>query len=182
MNEQESTINNIENSTDAAISALTQLRNSLIQGRFKEGVKAYQTMCNTLASQKIWMSDKTNNNIKGNFHELASIAGDIVEILKPYVDSLEKLAYVADNEILNNINEHELIPENTKTDNARPKEQESLILKILKDEKGKISYSKLRSKTGYSRNNLDEYIQQLSKDKKVKMNNISGRKIIQIPV
>ncbi len=177
---KEEMLKNVERSTQNALNALTQFEKSLIQGRFKEGINSYQVLCNTLLGQKIWSSDKDNQAINDNFEKIAATAKNIVDILQPYVESLEKLTNV-DGDLI-----FEHIPtENTGNQQGKnevKENDESRLMQIISSSpKKQITYTKLRSSLGWDRKKLDTTLNALTKrNNKVSITQKNSRKMVSL--
>ena len=74
----EELIGNVLHSTKNALLALKQLEQSLIAGRFKEGLVPYEIMCKTLVGQRIWTLDKNHSQIDENFLKISQTAQSII--------------------------------------------------------------------------------------------------------
>ena len=152
---EEELLANIKHSTDNALKALVSLEQNLIRGRFKEGIDSYDLMCKTLVGQKLWSVDKNITEIDNNFKQLADTAKRIIQILQPYINSLNKLL---------------LIEKEVQTKNTERSEQE-IEYKGLTDDQAKlvnlinnfhrqeISYTKLRAMLGWEKKRLDSVLQ-----------------------
>ena len=172
-------LNNVIHSTNSALSALSQLEQNLIKGRFKEGIKPYETMINTLIGQRIWSSDKNNYIVNSNFIKLALSAQNIISILQPYIVNLTKLQSV-DGELSLNIGQNNVIvnslgnKENTNSDI-------DYILQIIQNKpKGQVSYSKLKTELQWNRKKLDSTLEEMNREGLISTSVISARKVITV--
>lgn len=175
---KEEMLENVEHSTENALKALTQFERSLISGRFKDGINSYQVLCNTLVGQKIWSSDKNNQKINQNFEKIASTAKSIVQILKPYVENLEKLTSVDGELVLEDVTSKS--PENGENRKEHTVSDEEKIIRVLATSpKNQITYTKLRTTLGWERKKLDKLLNSLvEKESRVTINQKNSRKIV----
>jgi hypothetical protein len=163
----EEMLKNVEHSTESALTALSQLEQNLMRGRFKEGIAPYEVMCKTLVGQRIWTSDKNNEKINKNFKQISNTARNIIDILMPYVQNLEKLA-VIDGEI---VFEDEQISDVVHSiddevlNNEKPAQDEDKVMTVLKKSpRKKMSYTKLRSSLGWERKKLNEVLKTIAEN------------------
>ncbi len=170
-------IKNVRHSTENALTALKQLENALVKGRFEEGVKPYHLMCNTLLGQRVWSLDKEDEIIHKNFDELSRVAARIINIFQPYVQSLEKLAQFSKDHrerVHPEISDNNIIPVKEKCLDTN----EELVLKILKREKRQISFTKLRADAKLEKKKLEHLLLKLQSESKILISENRGRKLI----
>jgi len=141
----EAMLENVEHSTQSALTALSQLERNLIMGRFKEGIASYEAMCKTLVGQRIWTSDKNDENINRNFKKISNIAQNIIDILLPYVQNLEKLAII-DGEIAvedgKTCEVADAIDDSIVNDEKPSQDEDKVMAALKKSPKKKLSYTK----------------------------------------
>lgn len=176
-------IDNILNSTNSAILALSQMEQNLIRGRFKEGASSYDAMCKTLVGQRIWSSDKENDKVNENFRKISKSAQNIINMLSPYVNSLEKLTNIEAGIVFGDGDNIEEVPSISEEDSNTQNEQlddKTIVYKIINEStKKQISYTKLRTKLGWDRKRLDTVLDSLSNvDNSISISTSGSRKII----
>lgn len=173
--DKEELLKNVIHSTNNALMALSQLEQNLIKGRFKEGIKPYETMINTLVGQRIWSSDKDNIIVHNNFKKIALTTQNIINILQPYIDNLQKLQSI-DGEIrLNNGAEKFKIPSVDKDLLHENKDVNTVIQVIKRNPKHRVSYTKLRTELGWDNKKLDDI---LKSNINIKTLIVSSRKMV----
>lgn len=161
-------LSNVRHSTESAITALQHLKQSLVKGRFQEGLMPYRAMCSTLAGQRVWSLDKNDNQINQNFDELARLSNVIINLLEPYVSCLQKLANVTE------------VQPVTDTPLTEDEEQQLKILEILKEEKHTTSFTRLRSSLNMERKKLESHLSVLEEKGCIAIKNVRGRKLIEL--
>ena len=169
-------LTNIVLSTENALKALVSFEHSLVKGHFKESIGPYSIMCKTLAGQRIWSKDKGNQEIDTNFRKISEVANNIVNILKPYIENIEKLR-IGELEDIRPVNQIEITEE---VDGGNVLSDEQKLMNIMQNQRGKqISYTNLKAALGWNRKQLDEVLKALQENSKFLTINISGsRKII----
>jgi Holliday junction resolvasome RuvABC ATP-dependent DNA helicase subunit len=169
-------LENIVLSTENALKALLSFEHSLVKGHFKESIGPYSVMCKTLVGQRIWSKDKNNQEIDANFRKISEVANNIVNILKPYLESIEKLK-IGEFEGACRVNQIKITEE---INGGSVLSDEQKILNIIQNQRGKqISYTNLKAALGWNRKQLDEALKALHENSKFLTLNISGsRKII----
>jgi hypothetical protein len=146
-------INNVLHSTESALNALIQLEQSLIKGRFKDGIVPYSVMCKTLVGQRLWSADMNHSGIDKNFNQISRTAKSIIEILQPYISNLEKLI-AFDREISG---EEMFWPSEDEIKLVEPdSDSEKVKLIFRKRSQKQMSYTSLRSELSWEKKRLDE--------------------------
>lgn len=178
----EEMLKNVEHSTESAILALSQLEKNLLNGRFKEGIAAYDTMCKTLVGQRIWTSTKSSEKVDKNFKKISDSAKAIVNILQPYVQSLQKLTNIDAKILIEGEGANQAISpyinNNVASENFLTEEEKILSL-IRNSPKGQISYTKLNSSLGWERKKLDGILKKMvEKTNSISMIVSSARRMI----
>lgn len=174
-------IENIINSTDSAIMALTQMEQNLIRGRFKEGAAAYDAMCKTLVGQRIWSSNKDNNKVNSNFRKISKSAKNIIDMLSPYVNSLEKISTIDGEIVFEDTEANEVASSISDKENSSGNiDDNNLVFNIIeKSTKKQISYTKLRTKLGWDRKRLDTVLDKLATiENSISISTVGSRKMI----
>jgi len=176
MNKEEM-LKNVIHSTESAVVALSQLEENLIRGRFREGILPYETMCKTLVGQKIWTSDKENEKINKNFKQISRTAKNIIDILQPYIQNLNKLTTL-DGEIILEDNKPYEVVDSTNNEKYNH-DEEKVITAVGSSSKKQISYTKLRSLLEWDRKKLNQVIDNIAeKNGAITVTMAGSRKII----
>jgi hypothetical protein len=167
---------NVSNSTESAIKALKHLEMNLIQGGFKDAIAAYSMMSKTLIGQRGWAENNPNTIIHKNFREIAKTAGNIVDILKPYIENREKLRSLLGEDTLE---KNELDQKTVIDFNSISSDKNQVINILNKQTRKQISYTNLRSTLGWERKKLDEILDLVAKNShNVTIRNSGSRKMI----
>lgn len=171
-------LENVRFSTENALKALTFFEQSLVKGRFIEGTGSYATMCKTLLGQRLWSMDHNNPAIEDNFQKISTVAQNIINMLKPYVQNLEKLAVFEESDLSTENESHNI----DATCTEKVDHDEKRLLEIIRKHPGnQISYTNLRASLGWERKKLDEVISSTAKNfGAISINTSGSRKMITI--
>lgn len=175
---KEELLKNVVLSTENALMALTHLEQNLIKGRFKEGIKPYEAMINTLIGQRIWSSDKNDSRINNNLKKIAATAQNLIDILQPYVENLEKLTSI-DGEIILENAESEIEINSIDAENIGNKDMNKVIQIIEESPKQQISYTRLRSELGWEKERLDKILSTMA-ESGIKTSHVGSRKLVSV--
>lgn len=175
-------LKNVMHSTESALAALSQLEQSLVRGRFKEGIVPYEVMCKTLVGQRIWTSDKNDGRINSNFGKISVVARNIIDILAPYIDNLKKIAML-DGEMTferGDVSETVGPLDGSGGKVVQPVQDEEMVLDALKKSpKNQMSYTKLRSMFGWDRKRVEDVLAAIAgKSGAISVTTTGSRKMI----
>ena len=190
-------VENVKQSTASALQALQFFHRSLVQARLPHSIQSYRTMCDTLVGQRIWMLDKNEPEVLRNFEELSQIAQSINDILGPYVNHLDKLVELgADNkdtkvELVSDNGEIEEVPLETEQTDVPVSSASSVsqtvgdstsskILALLRKNKKKISFTKIRSDLKLKRNDAKTALDKLVRTGDVVCKQVGGREMYEL--
>lgn len=188
-------VENVKQSTSSALQALQFFHRSLVQAQLPQSIQSYRVMCDTLVGQRIWMLDKNEPEVLKNFEELARVAQSINDILGPYVNHLDKLVELgADNkdtkvELLSddgNVEEltstesesvlHEVpVAQSTQLDSNAGK-----IIDLLRKNKKKVSFTKIRSDLKLKRNDAKATLDKLVSAGEIIRKQVGGREMYEL--
>ncbi len=190
-------VENVKQSTASALQALQFFHRSLVQARLPQSIQSYRTMCDTLVGQRIWMLDKNEPEVLKNFEALSQIAQSINDILGPYVNHLDKLVELgADNkdtkiELVSDNGELEEIPLEAEGSEVTASAAENVtqpassstaskILALLRKNKKKISFTKIRSDLKLKRNEAKTALDKLVGTGDVVRKQVGGREMYEL--
>ena len=188
-------VENVKQSTSSALQALQFFHRSLVQAQLPQSIQSYRVMCDTLVGQRIWMLDKNEPEVLKNFEELARVAQSINDILGPYVNHLDKLVELgADNkdtkvellsddgsveELTSNESEsilHEVpVAQSTQLDSNAGK-----IIDLLRKNKKKVSFTKIRSDLKLKRNDAKATLDKLVSAGEIIRKQVGGREMYEL--
>ncbi len=201
-------VDNIEQSTIAALQTLKHFHQALVQSRLSENFLSYRVMCDSFLEQRRRMLNNDCSQAMKVYEELAATAELINDILSPYLDLLDKLTslgeinHEADLEAVERTNDEETCDdnlisarealsniegqiENLQVRYSLPEEQtsdseKSQVLDILKKYKRRTSFTKLRTESGLKRQQLQQVLEQLKSQGAVYCKKIGGREMYEI--
>lgn len=206
---EEAMIKNIAQSTDSALQALQFFHQSLVSAKLPQSINSYRVMCDTLVGQRIWMLDKNEPEIFKKFEELSHIAQSINDILGPYVKHLDKLSGVGETnentevewiedesnstQKTSMLNSESQVNERLSTstaeqnntvsnDNSKPSQysDQDKVLAVLRKNKKRTSFTKIRSESGLKRATLQELLAKLTSQGLIVGKNVGGREMYEI--
>jgi len=150
---QEESITNVRKSVRTAIEVFTHLEQSLLQGRFRESVRSYETMCDTLVGQRLWSLTVNDPEIDASFRELGELAARLFEMLSPYATISKKLMVLPNVDLGRNAGR-------TKESSAVTGDA-AIVLNALKEFAKPMTITRLRSQSGLDRVRLNKALEEL---------------------